>query len=176
MPELDDSDGRGDGSERLAAAVGRLALPDGAAPEARLQVATAESLTGGELATRLGASEGSGDWFAGAVVAYDTRVKQEVLGVDEGPVVTSRCAAQMAEGARRLLGVDFAVSTTGAGGPGPEEGKPAGTVHLAVAGPDGTTTERRDFEGEPDEVVRRTVVAALELLEGRMAEYRSASS
>lgn len=138
-------------------------------------MATAESLTGGEVATELGRSEGSSDWFAGSVVAYSSRVKQEVLGVAPGPVVTPECATEMAEGARRLLGVDFAVSMTGVGGPGEEEGKPAGTVFFAVAGPAGTAPAARRFDGEPDAVVRASVVAALELLEAALREQRDAA-
>lgn len=163
-------EGGGRDSHRVAAAVGELA----SSGERCITVATAESLTGGEVATRLGRTAGSGEWFAGGVVAYSPRVKQEVLGVEPGPVVTPECAQQMAEGARRLLGVDVAVSMTGVGGPGEDEGQPAGTVHFAVAGPHGTTRNARLFEGEPDEVVERTVLVALELLESALRELRGA--
>ena len=67
------------------------------------RVVTAESLTSGSVATQLGAGPNAADWFGGGIVAYQEPVKFDVLGVEEGPVVTRACAEQMATGARRLL-------------------------------------------------------------------------
>ena len=96
------------------------------AGERKVRVVTSESLTSGTVATRLGAGPNAADWFGGGIVAYQEPVKFDVLGVEEGPVVTEDCARQMATGARDLLGADVAVSCTGVGGPEPSEGKAGG--------------------------------------------------
>jgi nicotinamide-nucleotide amidase len=129
-----------------------------------LRVVTSESLTSGNLAARLGAGPDAATWFAGGVVAYHEAVKQGVLGVADGPVVTRACAEQMAHGARRLLGADVAVSTTGVGGPDPSEGKPPGTVFISVATEREATTRELHLDGPPEEVLRQTCDAAVELL------------
>ena len=131
-------------------------------------VAAAESLTSGAIASRLGAGPDAAAWFAGAVVAYQELVKFEVLDVAEGPVVTAMCAEQMAQGVRRLLGADLAVSATGVGGPEPSEGKPAGTVFVSVATDHGVGTQELALRGQPDEVIAATVAAALAALEGAL--------
>ncbi|MFL6061654.1 MAG: CinA family protein [Marmoricola sp.] len=126
------------------------------------RVAVAESLTAGRLACALGAASDASTWFRGSVVAYAPEVKFDVLGVDPGPVNTASCAHQMAAGVRRLLGADVAAAVTGVGGPGPDEGVPAGTVFLAVAGPDGEIeVEELFLPGDSDEVVAATVSVAL---------------
>lgn len=142
----------------LAEAVGRRCQETGR------KVAVAESLTSGAVASRLGAAPEAGDWFAGGVVAYSVDVKTKVLGVDPGPVVTAPCARQMARGVAELTGAGFTVSTTGVGGPDPEEGHPPGTVFLAVATPDSEKVVERHFDGDPAEVVEATTRAAVELL------------
>lgn len=135
------------------------------ATDRELTVATSESLTCGTVAKTLGAGPSASDWFRGAIVAYQEPVKFEVLGVPEGPVVTEECARQMALGAQRLLGADVVVSATGVGGPDPSEGKPAGTVILAVAGPEGVTVRELSLDGDPDDVLSETVATSLRLLE-----------
>src|SRR4051812_15107294 len=77
-------------SSRSLETVGRLAHERG------LWVAAAESLTTGRVASRLGAGANASKWFRGGVVAYDERVKFDVLGVEPGPLVTEVCADQMA--------------------------------------------------------------------------------
>jgi nicotinamide-nucleotide amidase len=136
-----------------------------AADERDLQIATAESLTCGAIASALGAGPNASSWLAGGIVAYSVQVKQKVLGVPEGPVVTAACAEQMARGALEATGADVAVSATGVGGPDPEEGEPPGTTYLAVA----TTsmapqTRELRLDGDPEEVLRQTVDHALEML------------
>ena len=135
--------------------------------ERELTVATAESLTSGTIAKTLGAGPNASAWFRGGVVAYAEDVKFHVLGVDEGPVVTDRCAQQMAEGARRLLDADLVVAATGVGGPDPSEGEPPGTVFVAVAGPSGVETAKLSLDGDPDAVLAGTVSACLV----RLANY-----
>lgn len=139
-----------------------------AAGAAGLTVGTAESITAGAVATALAAAPEASEWFHGGVVAYSPRVKQDVLGVTPGPVVTDRCAREMARGAARLLEVDAAVATTGVGGPEPEEGEPPGTVYVAVVGPAGESCHRLGLAGPPEEVVDLAAERALELLLGAL--------
>lgn len=130
-----------------------------------VRVVTAESLTCGNVATTLGTGPDASRWFGGAIVAYQEQIKFEVLGVPEGPVVTRECAEQMARGARELLMADVAVSCTGVGGPDPSEGKPAGTVMIAVATAQGVDVHELSLEGGPDEVLEQTTSECLGLLE-----------
>lgn len=124
-------------------------------------VAVAESLTSGAVAAHLGAAHRSSEWFCGGVIAYLPRVKFDVLGVTPGPVITADCGRQMAYGVQRLMDSVFSVAVTGAGGPGPEEGKPAGTAFIATATPSGVRVEGHHFDGTPTQVVYDTVHAAL---------------
>ena len=127
-------------------------------------VAVAESLTAGRLSASLGSGSEAASWYRGAVVAYASEVKHTVLGVDPGPVVTDRCARQMAEGVRRLLDADVGLGMTGVGGPGSQEGRPPGTVHVAIADGRGTRSLEVHLEGEPDQVLAAaTTLALLEL-------------
>ena len=138
-------------------------------------IATAESLTGGLVCATLVSVPGASDVVRGGVVAYAAEVKIEVLGVDEGLVaergtVDADVAAAMAAGARDRLGATYGISTTGVAGPGPSEGKPAGTVHVAVAGPDGVETRLLHLSGDRDEIRSGTVDALLSWLVARLGE------
>ena len=123
--------------------------------------AVAESLTGGNVSAALSAIEGASTWFLGGVVTYAETVKFDLLGVDRGPVINAQTAHQMATGVVELLGADFAVATTGAGGPGPQEDQPPGTVYIAVAGPAGCEVRKYGFEGDPPKVVEQATRRAL---------------
>lgn len=132
-------------------------------------VATAESLTGGLVCAALVDVPGASDVVAGGVVSYATRLKTDLLGVDadllaERGTVDARVAEQMAERARVVCGATYGVATTGVAGPGPHEGHPAGTVHVAVAGPLGTSSRCLDLDGSRREVRLGAVAAAVSLL------------
>ena len=134
----------------------------------RLSLGSAESLTGGLLAATIVAVPGASDSFAGSVVAYDPAVKIGVLGVDAGLIerrgtVDEAVAVSMARGARRVLGVDVALATTGVAGPGPNEGHPAGTVWLACASPAGVRTRLLVLNGDRGAVRSGAVLGALDL-------------
>ncbi len=132
-------------------------------------IATAESLTGGLLTARLAAAPNASMWFRGGVVAYNAEVKQKVLGVPPGPVVSDPAAAAMAIGVAKLLGADIGVSTTGVGGPGEEEGRAPGTVWIALSW-NGLRVGAWEykFEGDPPEICRQTCDAALERVRERL--------
>jgi PncC family amidohydrolase len=127
-------------------------------------VATAESLTGGDLSARLVSVPGSGEWLRGGVVAYDSEVKFTVLGVTRGDVVTERCAAEMAAGVARLLDAEVALSTTGVAGPEPLEGRDVGTVIIGISVRGACTTQEHHFDGDPEAIRKRTVDAAVAAL------------
>lgn len=132
-------------------------------------IAVAESLTGGQLGAALAAAPNSASWFCGGIIAYHREVKYTLLETPRGPVVTEATAIAMAESSRRLLLADIAVAVTGVGGPGPDEGKPAGTVVLATAS-SGTVASvaTLSFTGSPVDVIEQTVEAALEALLWRL--------
>ncbi len=124
----------------------------------------AESVTGGELAGLLSQPVGASATFVGGVVSYATRVKRDLLGVTSAQVVSADCASQMATGVRARLGVDWALATTGVAGPDEQEGRPVGTVYLAVAGPLEVRTSRLLLEGDRAEIRSAACTAALALL------------
>jgi len=117
-------------------------------------VACAESLTGGGLADLLSGTPGASATFLGGVVSYATEVKRDLLGVTAAQVVSADCAAQMATGVQKLLGADWAVSTTGVAGPEKQDDRPVGTVYVGVAGPLGVQVHRLALSGD------RTVIRA----------------
>jgi nicotinamide-nucleotide amidase len=96
-------------------------------------LAVAESMTGGLVASRIVDAPGSSHWFKGGVVAYDSEVKFDVLGVTRGPVVTADCAREMAIGVRRHLDATIGLAVTGVAGPAEQEGQPVGTAFLGFS-------------------------------------------
>ncbi|MEU8135225.1 CinA family nicotinamide mononucleotide deamidase-related protein [Streptodolium elevatio] len=152
-----------EGTESLVAVVARLLVERGAT------LAAAESLTGGLLAATVVTVPGVSAAFRGSVTAYATDVKTSVLGVGaallaaEG-AVHPQVAREMAEGVRALLSGTYGVATTGVAGPEPQDGRPVGEVHIAVAGPEGTVTVSPHLPGDRDRIRTLTVVRTLELL------------
>lgn len=128
-----------------------------------VSVAVAESLTGGLLTDALATSGGSGEWLRGGIVAYASEVKHELLGVD-GPVISSDCAVQMADAARRLLRADVGLGITGVGGPDRQEDQPVGTVFIACTTHEGSIVEEHAFEGDAAEIVDASVEHGLRVL------------
>ena len=141
------------------------------AEERGMTLAIAESLTGGQVASSLVEVPGASRVLVGAVVAYATRIKAQVLGVDAahleltGPVDRD-VALQMAHGVRRLLGADVGLATTGVAGPGPADGHPAGTVHVAVVAPWGQRHRELHLSGDRSQIRCATVMEVCELAIG----------
>ncbi|MFF5900112.1 CinA family protein [Streptomyces argenteolus] len=139
-------------------------------------LAVAESLTGGLVAAELTSVPGASRAFRGSVTAYATSLKRDVLGVDgallaERGAVDADVAGAMAAGVRRVLGADWGVSTTGVAGPDAQDGKPVGTVFVAVCGPGGVqnVAELRLNGGRAD-IRKESVRSLLELLSGELGE------
>lgn len=141
-----------------------------AARAANKTLGTAESLTGGLIASALTSVAGSSSVVRGGVVSYVDAVKHKVLKVPSAILetqgaVSEETACAMAQGARADLDVDFAISATGIAGPsGAEDGKPVGTVWLGFSGASGTYATRYCFSGDRGEVRSKTVAEALRIL------------
>ncbi len=136
----------------------------------KLTVGSAESCTGGMLAAQFTDIPGSSAYFLGSVVAYDNRVKADLLGVPspmlaEFGAVSPQVARAMAEGVRKRLGSDLGIGITGIAGPeGGTAEKPVGLVYIALAGPEGTCCQQCFFTGNRDGIRRRSVLRAQYML------------
>ncbi|HEY3478068.1 MAG TPA: CinA family protein [Streptomyces sp.] len=132
-------------------------------------LAVAESLTGGLVAAELTGVPGASRTFRGSVTAYATAIKHELLGVDAALLaargaVDPDVAREMAEGVRARLGADWGAATTGVAGPDPQDGRPVGTVFVAVAGPEGAAVTPLLLSGGRAEIRAASVTAVLALL------------
>jgi nicotinamide-nucleotide amidase len=133
----------------------------------RQTLATAEGVTGGLIAARLASVPGASAWLRGGVVAYDNRLKVELLAVpqpllDDKGAVSAEVAEAMAVGCRTRLKTDLAVSTVGVAGPvdlAPD--KPVGLVFVGLAWEGGASSTAFSWSGTRDEVQRRTAKLAL---------------
>jgi nicotinamide-nucleotide amidase len=134
--------------------------------ERGLTLGTAESCTGGLMAKRLTDVPGASAAYRGSVVSYTNEVKRDVLGVparllEEQGAVCADTAGAMAEGARRVLGCDLALSATGVAGPDSDErGNPVGLVYVALAAPNGTWVRELRLAGARDSRDRVRTMAA----------------
>ncbi|HEY6696834.1 MAG TPA: competence/damage-inducible protein A [Acidimicrobiales bacterium] len=142
-----------------------------------LTLAVAESLTGGLVSSRLVNVPGASAWFRGGIVSYATDLKHDLLGVPEGPVVTSEAAAAMADGVRRRLGADIGLGVTGVAGPDEQEGQPPGTVFMAVAiGEDEPVVARAALPGDRDRVRQFACISLLDVLRRRLDRSAAAAT
>jgi nicotinamide-nucleotide amidase len=163
------TDGAAAGSRRAGDRVHELAARlVAAATDRRLTLATAESLTGGAVAAAIVGVAGASAVYRGGVVAYASDLKREWLDVpdellaDRGPVHPA-VALAMAAGARRRAGADVGLATTGVAGPGPADGIPAGTVHVAVSDVTGGRVSSWSLSGDRAAVRAGAVEAVLGL-------------
>lgn len=137
---------------------------------AGLTVSTAESCTGGLVAHALTEIPGSSEYFLGGIVAYADQTKRTALDVpaeliERHGAVSAQVARSMAEGARRRIGSDLAVSVTGIAGPGGgTDAKPVGLTYIAVDGPAGCEVRRFVWPHDRSGNKRASAAAAIELL------------
>ncbi|MBN2663378.1 MAG: competence/damage-inducible protein A [Bacteroidales bacterium] len=138
--------------------------------ENKKTVATAESCTGGRIGHKLTLIPGSSEYFNGGVISYSNEAKIYILGVKEQTIeqfgaVSEQTVVEMANGARKLLNVDFAVAVSGIAGPdGGSEDKPVGTTWIAVASADQTIAKVYKFGSRRDINIRRAAASAMHLL------------
>jgi len=150
--------------DNMAEVVGKLLL------EQKATVGVAESCTGGNIAHFFTSNSGSSDYFKGGVVSYTNEVKNKVLDVkkdtlDKFTAVSREVAIEMAEGAKRLLSTDYAISTTGFVGPtGGTKDIPLGTVWIAVAGKRGSVAKKFIFTMDRKRNIVRASQAAINAL------------
>ena len=146
--------------------------------ERRQTVATAESVTAGLVARRLGQVPGASACLLGGIVAYDTRIKTELLGVPQSliqkhGVISAPVVEAMAVGCRSRFGADFAVSTVGLAGPGggtPEQ--PVGLVYAGLAWEGGVVSRSYNWLGTRAEIQSRTAKLALNSLRLHLLSLR----
>jgi len=154
----------GEDEELFEAAIGRLLRERGTT------VCTAESCTGGKIASMLTSIPGSSVYYKGSVIAYDNSVKINLLGVspvtiEKHGAVSRETVEQMAAGARKLLNADYSLATSGIAGPdGGTDEKPVGTVWIAVSSAAETRSLRFRFGTDRITNINRFSVAALHLL------------
>lgn len=142
-----------------------------------LSVSTAESCTGGKIASLITTVPGSSAWFKGSVVAYDNSVKTGMLGVDPETIsrygaVSEETVREMAEGAYRLFKTDYSIAVTGIAGPdGGTPEKPVGTVWIAVASGRGVIAEKHRFADDRLINISRSAFSALNLLRKQIISH-----
>ena len=142
----------------------------------KLQVATAESCSGGLLAGALTDIPGASEVFGCGIVSYSNEMKIKLLQVSEATLATHgavsrQTAMEMSQGVRELAGADFGLATTGIAGPGGgSEKKPVGLVYIALSDSQGTIIEKNIFSGNRNDVRQQTVAAVLDMLTQRLDE------
>jgi len=134
-------------------------------------LSTAESCTGGRIASLLSAVPGSSSYFKGSIVSYATEAKINVLGVSESlieefSVVSAEVASAMALNVKNLLKTDYGIATTGNAGPSKgDSDAEIGTVFIALATPNGVIVEEFNFGQPREKVIDRASVKSLEILQ-----------
>ena len=158
----------GEDEDTLASVVGALLRKAGAT------LATAESCTGGMIGEMITGVSGASDYYLGGVIAYDNRVKRELLGVGEALLrehgaVSEPVAKAMAEGCRKRFACDWAIGVTGVAGPtGGTADKPVGLVYVALAGKAGTEVIRSQFPGTREVIRVRASLMGLNMLRRKL--------
>ncbi len=136
----------------------------------RKTAATAESCTGGYVAHQLTSIPGSSAYFRGGVVSYDNSIKESILGVEnkiisEHGAVSEETVRAMANGVKKLMKTDYAISISGIMGPGGGTAeKPVGTVWIAVAGLSETVAQKFTVRFDRMRNIEITAIYALNML------------
>ena len=139
-------------------------------------LSVAESCTGGRIASLFTAMPGASAYFMGSVVAYQNRIKEQLLGVSAVSLarhgaVSEEVVRQMAEGARNCFGTDYAIAISGIAGPsGGSKEKPVGTVWMAVATPTHTVAMCHQCGTDRGQIIERASAYAIALLRDELKE------
>lgn len=158
--------------DTMAIVVARLLI------EKSAKVAVAESCTGGTIAQLLTENSGSSEYFVGGVVAYSNTIKVEQLKVSIADIekygaVSQQVVEAMAKNVRSIFKSDYAIATSGIAGPtGATQGKPVGTVWIAISTPQGTVSEMHTFGGDRYRNILRSSVTALNMLRRILLEEK----
>lgn len=162
--ELLGEDYYGDDEETIEEVLGKLLV------EKKLKISTAESCTGGMIASKLISYPGISEVFLEGTVAYSNEAKIRTLNVKDKTLkqfgaVSKETASEMAEGIAKRAGADISVATTGIAGPdGATTEKPVGLVYIGLYYKGNTTTYRYVFNGDRDSVRSRATITALDII------------
>ena len=158
------------GIEPIEVIIGRLFRKRG------WRLSIAESCTGGLIGHRITNVPGSSDYFDGGVITYSNDAKIELLKVPEETIVTygavsSQTAVAMAEGIRKLRGIEVGIGVTGIAGPaGGTEAKPVGLVYIALSSPVRVECKEFRFDGDREMIKLQASEAALNMIRGLLEE------
>jgi nicotinamide-nucleotide amidase len=152
----------GTDDESMERVIGRLLTERG------MTVGVAESLTGGLVGARLAEAEGASKWLRGSIVAYDSQVKYDLLGVPKGPVVCEEAALAMAAGVCKAFESDAGMGITGVAGPTMQEGQPVGTVFMAVHVFGRPEVAEHHLPGDRQHVRQFATITLLDMLRRRL--------
>ena len=147
--------------------------------ENNLTISTAESCTGGMIASAITNVSGASGFFGTGVVTYSNEAKMKLIGVNKETLdmygaVSEQTAKEMAEGVLALGEADVAVAVTGIAGPtGGTPEKPVGLVYIGVSGKFGTYAYKNNFNGNRDDVRQQTVERAFELVYDYLIKFHS---
>jgi nicotinamide-nucleotide amidase len=154
----------GYGETTLEAALGQQLLAKNAT------VGTVESCTAGLLAQHIARISGASAYYQGALLTYSNALKVKIAEVnaqvlEQHGAVSEAVAIEMAANGRRLLGVDYCLSTTGVAGPtGGSTEKPVGLVWIGLSGPNGTVAQRFQFGDNRERNLEMTTLSAMNWL------------
>lgn len=163
-PQIEDCLVGLDDDEPLEFVLGKLLSSKG------FTISTAESCTGGKIASVITSVSGSSTYFKGSVVSYATQAKEDVLEIpsqiiQENSVVSAPVAEAMALSAKKIFKTDFAIATTGNAGPNKgDAAAEVGTVFIGIATPKGVFSEEFNFGQPREKVIDRAVNKGLELI------------
>lgn len=145
----------------------------------KMTVSTAESCTGGMIASAITDISGASAFFGLGVVTYSNEAKQKLIGVRPETLikygaVSGQTAEEMAKGVAQLADSDIGISVTGIAGPtGGTPEKPVGLVYIGISGKYGTFSYKNNFKGNRSEVRTQTVVRAFELASDYINKFYS---
>ena len=151
----------GEDNDRIEQRVGDLLLSK------KVTLATAESITSGYLSHLITSVPGSSSYFRGSIIAYDNEIKKKVLNISPDliknyGVVSEQVVKEMALSVKKIMGVDYALSTSGIAGPsGGTNGVPVGTIWTAIASPYGVKAKKYHFGTDRSLNVKRGANAIL---------------
>ncbi len=134
-----------------------------------LTIALAESLTGGLATSRLVNVPGASKWLKGGITSYATSVKQELLSLTPGPVVSKDAAISMATHVADLFGADIGLSFTGVAGPDTQDDQPVGRVYIGLSMPNiDPEAIELNLPGDRSLIRQLAVISGLDLLRRRL--------
>lgn len=162
----------GEGEDSLQSSLGRILKNRGES------ISTAESCTGGMIASLITSVSGASEYFHGSVVSYNNDIKINTLGVNSNTIlqhgaVSCECVKEMAEGVRKLMNTTYSIATSGIAGPlGGTAEKPVGTVWIAIAGPDFTETLQLHFRGSRKLNIERFASHSIDFLRTKICSLQ----